>query len=227
MSSDNLNQIEQNLRSRRIDRRKTALDELAKLPADTALPILKQLARENDFALRCLAMMGFGNHRTELSFQILKQSLEQEQDSSVLAEAANSIFEFGERSIAPLQNLFDRSSHWLVRQTIVSILVETEDPQVLLAIATKAIQDEVQTTKETGILALSRLLNTELKQKALDLFTQLAQDDNWRTRWRTAIALTAADDPQSKQLLVQLQQDKNYRVVAAALDGLGLGSKKE
>ena len=220
MSSDRLNQIEINLRSNRIDRRKIALDELAQLPADTALPILEQLATEKDFALRCLAMMGFGNHRTESSFKVLKNTLEQEQDSSVLAEAANSIFEFGESSIAPLQQLFERSSHWLVRQTVVSILVETNDPNVLLDIATKAIQDDVQTTKEVGILALSRLLNTPLKQQALDLFAQLAKDTYWRTRWRTAIALTASDDPQAKQILAKLKQDENYRVVAAALENL-------
>lgn len=218
MIPDSLDQIEQNLRSNRIDRRKIALDELAKLPADIALPILEQLATENDFVLRCLAMMGFGNHLTESSFQILKNVLKQEQDSSVLAEAANSIFEFGDRSILPLQQLFERSSHWLVRQTIVAILVETDDPDVLMTVATKAIQDDVQTTKETGILALSRLLNTSLRQKAFDVLTQLAQDDNWRTRWRTAIALTASDAPQAKQLLAGLKQDENYRVVAAALD---------
>jgi len=222
MSSDRLNQIEINLRSNRIDRRKNALDELAQLPADIALPILEELATENDFALRCLAMMGFGNHLTESSFKILKNTLEQEPDSSVLAEAANSIFEFGESSIAPLQQLFERSSHWLVRQTVVSILVETNDPNVLLDIATKAIQDDVQTTKEVGILALSRLLNTPLKQQALDLFTQLSQDTDWRTRWRTAIALTGSDEPQAKQILAKLKQDENYRVVAAALDSLGI-----
>ena len=222
MSSDSLNQIEINLRSQRIDRRRTALDELAQLPADTALPILKQLATEQDFALRCLAMMGFGNHLTESSFQYLQNILEQEQDSSVLAEAANSIFEFGERSIAPLQQLFARSSHWLVRQTVVSILVETDDLDVLLDVATKAIQDDVQTTKETGILALSRLLNTPLKQQAFDLLAQLARDTNWRTRWRTAIALTVADEPEAKQILAKLKQDEHYRVVAAALDATNI-----
>lgn len=81
-----------------------------------------------------------------------------------------------------------------------------------------AIADTDQTTKETGILALSQLLSTPLKQQALEIFTTLATDDYWRTRWRTAIALTASSDPQAKELLVQLQQDEHYRVVAAALE---------
>ncbi len=51
-----------------------------------------------------------------------------------------------------------------------------------------------------------------LKTRAI---TELSQDSDWRTRWRTAIALTASTEPQAKQLLAQLQQDENYRVVAA------------
>ncbi len=218
MNQDRLESIKINLRSSKVIERKSALDELAEFPADIAIPILEALATEKDFALRCLAMMGFGNHPTESSFQTLKNALEREQDSSVLAEAANSIFEFGERSIAPLQQLFDRTSHWLVRQTVVYILVEVDDPAVLLDIATKAIQDDIQTTKEIGILALSRLLDTSLQQQAFDLFTQLARDSDWRTRWRTAIALTVSDEPQAKQILAKLKQDEHYRVVAAALE---------
>lgn len=218
MTQDRIESIKINLRSSKIIQRKLALDELAEFSPNIAIPILEELAREKDFALRCLAMMGLGNHLTETSFQILKSILENETDSSVVAEAANSIFDFGDRSIPLLLELFERSDHWLVRQTVISILVETDEPGILLDIAQRAIQDPVQTTKETGILALSRLLNTPLKQEAFKLFTKLSQDEDWRTRWRTAIALTASKEPQAKELLLKLQQDENYRVVAATLE---------
>ncbi len=218
MNHYRLKQIEINLRSPALDQRKEALDELAKCDSQLAIPILERLAQDNDFTIRCLAVMGLGNHQTETSFVILKNILETEQDSSVLAEAANSLFEFGDRSIMPLQQLFIRSDHWLVQQTIISILVDTQDPDILLDIAIKAIAKPDQTTKESGILALSRLLNTPLKQQAFDLLTQLTQDSNWRIRWRTAISLTASSDPQARKLLAKLQQDENYRVVAAALE---------
>ena len=220
MDGDRIKQLEQLLRSNRLDQRKMALDELVSYPMSVAVPIFKQLSTEADFRLRCIAVMGLANHRTEESFAVLKRCLETEQDSSVLAEAANSIFEFGDRAIAPLQQLFDRCDHWLVRQTVVSILVESDQPDVLLAIAKKAINDPTQTTKETGILALHRLINTPFKQDAFELFTDLANSSDWRTRWRTAIALTAIQDEPAKQLLIKLQQDEHYRVVAAAFDAL-------
>ncbi|MDJ0572087.1 MAG: HEAT repeat domain-containing protein [Pleurocapsa sp. MO_192.B19] len=218
MNSDRLEQIKLNLRNNAINKRKMALDELATMSPDVALPILKQLAQDNDFTLRRLAVMGLGNHCTEESFQILKQLLEIEQDSNVLAEAANSIFEFGDRAIEPLQQLFTDSDNWLVRQTVISILVDSDNPDILLKVANQALSDQDQTTKETGILALSRLLNTPLKQQAFNIFNTLAEDSYWRTRWRTAIALTASQDVQAKKLLAKLQQDEHYRVVAAALE---------
>jgi len=218
MEPEQLPEIVTNLRSSRIDFRKKALDKLVTFDAVIAIPVLKELAKEKDFGLRCWAMMGFKSYQTAESFTFLTQVLEQEKDTSVLAEAANSIFEFGDQAIAPLQDLFDRCDYWLVRHTIVSILVESEDPQILLQIAKKAIADLEQTTKEIGILALSRLLNTKLKAEALSIFTELATAEHWRTRWRTAIAISKSSEPQAKKLLAQLKQDQNYRVVAAALE---------
>lgn len=218
MNSDRLEQIKLNLRSNALNKRKEGLDELATISPEIALPVLQELAKDDNFALRRIAVMGLGDRVTEESFKILQQILRTEQDSSVLAEAANSLFEFGEKAIAPLQELFVQSDNWLVRQTIISILVDSNNPDVLLKVVQLALVDRDQTTKETGILALSRLLNTDLKQQALNIFSVLAQDDYWRTRWRTAIALTASENIQARNLLAQLQQDDNYRVVAAALD---------
>ncbi|MEM7593052.1 MAG: HEAT repeat domain-containing protein [Cyanobacteria bacterium P01_A01_bin.83] len=212
-----LEQITQKLRHQGIYQRKLALDELATTDSDLAILILKELLQNPDFALRKIAVMGLGNHPTAESFQILKETLETEQDPNVLAEAANSLFEFGTRSIETLQQLFINSDNWLVRQTVISILVDSNQPNVLLQVANLAIADQDQTTKETGILALHRLLKTDLKQQALDLFAILSEDDYWRTRWRTAIALNGSRDPQAQKLLSKLQKDTHYRVVAASL----------
>ncbi|MEM8722145.1 MAG: HEAT repeat domain-containing protein [Cyanobacteria bacterium P01_G01_bin.39] len=212
-----LKQIKQKLRHQGIYQRKLALDELATTDSDLAIPVLTELLQDKDFALRKIAVMGLGNHPTEESFQMLKKTLETEPDPNVLAEAANSLFEFGDCSIEPLQQLFTNSDNWLVRQTVISILVDSNQPDVLLQVANLAIADPDQTTKETGILALHRLLETNLKQQALDLFAILSSDNYWRTRWRTAIALNGSPDPQAKKLLSKLQKDTHYRVVAASL----------
>ena len=218
MNCDRLEEIKANLRDNALNKRKAGLDELATMSPSIALPILQELIRDNDFALRRLGVMGLGNHLTNKSFEILQDFLQHEQDANVVAEAANSLFEFGDRAIAPLKELFVKSDNWLVRQTVISILTDCGCPEILLEVAQLALKDDDQTTKEMGILALSQLLNTNLQQQVLAIFAVLAKDKYWRTRWRTAIALTASEDLQAKNLLVQLRQDDNYRVVAAALE---------
>ncbi len=218
MERQRIEQMQMRLRSEALNQRKEALDELAEFPPEVAVPILEKLAGERDFALRRLAAMGLGNHRTDAAFQALQQMVSQDQDANVLAEAANSMFEFGEAAIPSLQELFERSDHWLVRQTIISLLIGTPYNEVLLAMVRQALEDDTETVKETGILALNQILKSPLQPQALTLLSELAQNADWRTRWRTATALHGCQDPQAKQLLAQLQQDENYRVVAAALE---------
>ena len=216
--SDRANDLEIQLRSPALNIRKQALDELAELPTEKALPMLQRLADEPDFALRRLAVMGFGNHPTEESFEALQTILRQEEDANVLAEAANSIFEFGDLAIPILQEVYRRHENWLVRQTVLALLTEGNCPQVLLSTAIEAIGDNNQMLRETGILALGQLAESDESQAAFDTLARMAEDERWRNRWRAAIALKLFRTPEAKHLLAKLKQDEHYRVVAAALD---------
>ena len=218
-------ELEQNLRAPGLNHRRIALDKLAKYPPEIAVPILKKLLIEPDIGLRRLAIMGLGNHRSMEAFDALQGVLVGAGDSSIMAEAANSIFEFGDTAIPILQQLFSRSTNWLVRQTIISLLVETDQYQVLLDTLIIALDDETQTVQEAGVLALGRLLKSPLETEALARLSQLAIDPDWRIRWRTAIALSGSDAPLARQLTARLQQDEHFRVVAAALEGVGIGDR--
>jgi HEAT repeat protein len=218
MNPERLTQLESYLRAGSVDQRKTAIDELAQCPAEVAVPILQQAAKESDFLCRRFAVMGLANHRTERSFQVLTDLLAQEKDDNVLAEIANSLFEFGTQSVPLLQDLFERNRHWLTRQTILSILMEANDDRVLLNVAQQGLEDEAQSVKETAILALGRILSGPVQEEALDLLIDLAAAPNWRDRWRAATALTLSRSPRAKQTLAKLQNDPNHYVVAAALE---------
>ena len=218
MDPQRLTQLETWLRSGAINQRKQAIDELANCEPDIAIPILQRLSTDSDFLCRRFAVMGLANHRTEAAFQALKQRLDQERDDNVLAELANALFEFGEQSVPLLQKIFEQNRHWLTRQTVLSILMESEQEGILLAVIRDALLDETQTVKETAILALGQLLKGSYQSEALDLLADLAEADFWRDRWRAATALTLATDPKAKPLLAKLQQDDNHYVAAAALE---------
>ncbi|MGK7911080.1 MAG: HEAT repeat domain-containing protein [Synechococcus sp.] len=218
LDSDRIVHLEAELRSPALNIRKDALDELAELPSEIAIPILQRLAAEPDFALRRLAVMGFGNHPTQTSFEALQAILEDEQDANVLAEAANSIFEFGDPAISILQDVYRRNEHWLVRQTVLALFTEGNRPGVLLSTAVEAIGNDNPMLRETGILALGQLAESDVSQTAFETLALMAKDNRWRNRWRAAIALKLFDTPEAKQLLAKLKQDEHFRVVAAALD---------
>ncbi len=209
---------ETQLRSQALNERKAALDRLATEAADEALPILQALAQRGDVFQRRLAMMGFANHPTETAFDTLTTLMQSEKDSNVLAEAANSLFEFGDRALPLLVDLFEANTDWLLRQTILALLMSTDDPATLVHIATLGLGDDTQTVRETAILALRQLWETDSQTQALALLVEQAKSDYWRDRWRAATALTGCPLPEAKALLIQLQQDTHHRVVAAALD---------
>jgi HEAT repeat protein len=218
MSDDRLEALEKQLRSHALNERKAALDELAQMPSELAVPALQRLAAEPDFLYRRFAVMGLGNHPTAESLATLQQILDEEQDSNVVGEIANSLLEFGDRGIALLPNLFQRNQNWLVRQSIVGVLMDADAPQVLLEVIRMGLQDETVTTKEAAILAIGRLLNGPHHEPAMALLLPLAASDRWRDRWRSATALTLANDDLARQALQKLQQDENHYVVAAALE---------
>lgn len=221
-------QIEINLRNPALNIRKAALDELAEYSPEVAVPILKKLARENNFGLRRLAVMGLGNHLSETSFQTLKKIIQDEEDSNVLSEAANSIFDFGDKAVPVLEELFEKSDNWLVRQTVISIFAESTYYETSLKIAKIALEDDnEQTLIETGILALGQLLKSPLKDQALEILIELTASENWRIRWRSAIALQNTQDPSAKEIIAKLQKDEHYRVVAAALEVASYWDKSE
>ncbi|PSB58794.1 HEAT repeat domain-containing protein [Chamaesiphon polymorphus] len=213
-----LEQIDRDLRGRAIDKQKAALDRLAKVPADIAVPLLADILTSSDFMQRRIAVMGLGNHQVEESFQLLANVITNDLDPNVMGEAANAIADFGDRAIPLLVTLFQNTDSWLVRQSIIPILMDTNCHAELLTISEIAIADETQSVKEVGILALGHLLTSPVGDRALSFLLELCKDPNWRNRWRAAIALQSLQNPATKAAIAQLQQDENFRVVAAALE---------
>jgi HEAT repeat protein len=222
INSHQLAEIEQNLRASLLNHRWEAMTKLTTYPPEVAIPIFKRLLTEKDVGLRRLGVVGLGKHPNHDSFEALQAILAGGGDTIILAEAANSIFEFGDVAISLLQQLFDRSSNWLVRQTVISLLVETEEYEVLLAVATAAIADETKAVQELGVLALKQILQSPLQESALEILAKLATDPDWRIRWCTAIALHGCPATPAKLLTAQLQRDEHFRVVGAALEGVGI-----
>ena len=110
---DHLDELETLIRAGFIDHRRQALDELAQMPSGAVTPLLIKLSYSANFQtysanfqIRRIAVMGVGHHPTSQAFQACMEVGARQQVANVVAEAANSLFEFGEQSISLLQDLF-------------------------------------------------------------------------------------------------------------------------
>ncbi|NCJ06092.1 HEAT repeat domain-containing protein [Synechococcales cyanobacterium C] len=218
MTDSSLQDWEAWLHGGSLDQCKAALDALAKYPAHEAVPILQRLLTHPDVVRRRFAVMGLGNHPTAASWQILTTLITQEQDDNILAEAANTLCDFGEAAVPLLVQLFERCPHWLTRQTILAILMDTQPNNILLSVVRMGLLDKTLTVRETAILALGSLLDGVCHGEAMVLLTELSGSSVWRDRWQAAIALRRSQTPEARKRLAALRQDDHPWVVAAALE---------
>lgn len=212
-----LTQLEQDLRGRALHTQKLAIDELATLPGSLAVPILAKLLQSTDFLQRRVAAMGLKKHQTEEAFQLLAKALAEEQDTSVVAEVADCIFEFGPRAIPLLLEAFRPPGRWLLRHTVIAVFLDGHCYPELLAVARLALADTVQSVQEVATMGLGQLLQSPLQPEALELLEALCKDSEWQKRMWAASALKNLQNPDTKVLIAQLQQDEHFKVVAVAL----------
>ena len=173
-----------------------ALTQLRFFSDEQAVPLLVLGSEQDAFLVRSLSCSGLGYKRTEQGWIVLERLLRSDGDANVRAEAANALASYGVNRAWPLlKAAFDADSAWLVRCSILSALAEQSEIDLdwLLELAGAAITDADGTVRVSGAEILGRIVRE------------------------------AVDRPigaQARTLLQPLQQDRDHRVVAAALNGL-------
>ena len=173
-----------------------ALTQLRFCSDEQAVPLLVLGSQQEAFLVRSLSCSGLGYKRTEQGWIVLERLLRSDGDANVRAEAANALASYGVNRAWPLlKAAFDADSAWLVRCSILSALAEQAEIDLgwLLELAGAAITDADGTVRVSGAEILGRIVRE------------------------------AVDRPigaQARTLLQPLQQDRDHRVVAAALNGL-------
>ena len=173
-----------------------ALTQLRFVSDADAVPLLVLGTEQKPFLVRSLSCSGLGYKRTEQGWDVLSRLLVNDEDPNVRAEAANALASYGvERAWPLLQNAFAADDAWLVRCSILSALAEQPEINLswLMELATMAVTDADGTVRVSGAEILGRLVRDGSGQPVGE---------------------------QARTLLQPLQQDRDHRVVAAALNGL-------
>jgi HEAT repeat protein len=198
-----------------------AIAALKDYPVTTALPLLQTHHQDPEFLVRSFVARELGRFRVDESFALLLEIMRRDDTPNVRAEAANSLSLFGLVSAAHLTNTFLQDDHWLVRRSILAALCDLGAAGEIWEVAREAIGNrEDLSTREAAIRALGALANTAQETGAIGLLSELSDDADWRVRQQVAAALKSFAPQSAKDLLAQLRQDSDHRVVAAALEDL-------
>ncbi len=177
-----------------------ALAGLRELPADQAVPLLLLGLQQSAFMVRSLSCAGLGVKPTEAGWQALVAALASDPDANVRAEAANALVSHSLTRAWPLlRQAFECNPEWLVRCSILSAVAEHAEmePGDLLNLARLALADGDGTVRAGAAEILGRLVREGAQAPA---------GAPWAIEARSALAA--------------LQQDRDHRVVAVALNGL-------
>ncbi len=215
-----IQQIESFLESPNPQNRMKAITELRHHEPSMVVPLLKRSMYDKELLIRSFVAMGLGAKRNDEGFEALLNIIGHEDDPNVVAEAANSLANFGPRAIPHLTALFEQNSHWLIRQSIFPVLDYPESFETLVKLCRLGYEDEDQTVKLAAIANLERLKGTEQASAALNVLLQAATDNNASIRAKAAQLLMHFDTLQAQTALAELRQDSDYRVVKVFLESL-------
>ena len=215
-----IQQIESFLESPNPQNRMKAITALRHHEPSSVVPLLKRSMYDKELLIRSFVAMGLGAKRNDEGFEALLNIIGDESDPNVVAEAANSLANFGPQAIPHLTELFKQNSHWLIRQSILPVLDYPESFDALVQLCRLAYEGGNPTVKLAAIANLERLKDTAQASEALDILLQAATDSDALIRAKVAQLLMHFDAPEGQAALAELGKDSDYRVVKVFLEAL-------
>jgi HEAT repeat protein len=73
-------------------------------------------------------------------------------------------------------------------------------------------------TRETAVRSLGLLANTPQQDLAIGRLVELSRDESWQVRQQVAYALKSFSGSIAQEILAQLKQDSDHRVIGAVLE---------
>lgn len=215
-----ISEIEANLASPDPQARMRGLTALRDYEAEIAVPLLVSRRQDQEVIVRSLVAMGLGYKQNDKAFETLVGMLETEIHSNVRAEIANALIKYGKKAIPYIVPAFYQHPDWLMRMSILLALADMDSPQELFKLCLTAFVDPNPTVQETGVKCLGFLAGSDMEEDAVLHLLAFSQSQHWQIRQQVAIALRPFPDPRALETLLQLQQDPDYRVVSAVLEGI-------
>jgi HEAT repeat protein len=208
------------LQSEDFGHRLSAVNQLRQLDPTLAFQMIQPAIVDKNVRVRYAAVSQIstlGRQNPQAALEILRRCLLEDPEADVQAAAADSLGALGlAEAFDDLQALYERSSEWLVKFSIVAALGELGDGRAFELLET-ALQSENELVKTAAIGALGELGD----ERAVALLLPYATDPDWQIRYRVTQAFSHFKNPDVRIALERLSQDEYAPIAEEAKLYLG------
>lgn len=211
--------VQELLSSEDFGKRLSGVNQLRTLDPDLAFTMIQPAIADKNVRVRYAAVSQIatlGKQNLTLALELLRRCLLEDPEPDVQAAAADSIGGLKlTTAFEDLQDLYHRSSEWLVKFSIIAALGELGDTRAFELLET-ALHSGTELVKAAAIGSLGELGD----DRAIPLLLPLITDPDWQVRHRTAQALGHFDRPEIRTALENLSHDEVEAVAQQAKDFL-------
>ncbi len=203
------------LNSEEASQRISAVNQLRVLDRAIAFELILSVVMDENARVRYAAisqLSTLGHENLQKSLEILRDRLLNDSEVDVQAAAADSLGALQlTEAFDDLQNLYETTSEWLIKMSVVAALGELGDPRGF-DLLTSALESEEPIVRTMAIGALGDLKD----ERAIPLILGYANDDDWQVRLRLVQALGSFGTPVAHEALGRLADDEMPAVAQAA-----------
>lgn len=195
------------LESENFGDRLNAVNQMRQLDPSVAFDLIQTAVSDKNVRVRYSAvsqLASLGNQNLTRSLDVLRRCMLEDPEPDVQAAAADSLGALKlKEAFEDMQSLYENSSEWLVKFSIVAALGELGDARAF-ELLERALQSDNELVKTAAIGALGELAD----ERAIALLLTYVTDPDWQVRHRVVQALSHFDHPDVKTALQQLSQDE-------------------
>lgn len=211
--------VQQLLISEDFGQRLSGINQLRQLEPSVAFELIQPVVNDSNTRVRYAAISQLdtlGSQDLQATFTILRDRLLNDSEPDVQAAAADALgaLKFTE-AYEDLQQLYHKSSEWLVQFSIIAALGELGEPRSF-ELLEEALASNTSLIQTAAISSFGDLGD----RRAVPLLIPFASDPDWQVRYRVAQALSKIGDPEARPTLEALANDSVEQVAVEAKTSL-------
>ncbi|MBW4522062.1 MAG: HEAT repeat domain-containing protein [Scytolyngbya sp. HA4215-MV1] len=196
-----------------------AINLIRQLEPTIAFELIQTVIEDNNVRVRYAAVSQvatLGKQDPAKALILLRGRMYRDSEADVQAAAADAIGALQlTEAFDDLKQLYERTSEWLVRFSIIATLGELGDPRGF-ELLEEALKSDQELLRMVAIGSLGELGDA----RAIDLLIPFASDPDWQVRYRVTQALGRFKDAAARPILEKLATDEVSQIAQEAQAGL-------